>query len=365
MLTELKNRDFYTKTIHLMLPIVLQQALTWGINLLDGLMVGTFGEISISAVSLSNQYVGVFLFLSAGLGSGASVMASQFWGAKDRQSLHTVAAIALRVAIAVSALFGLVSFVFAEQILRLLTNDAAIVAEGVPYLQIVAVSFLFTGLSTSTTNLLRSVRHVRIPFIASIIAFVLNVFFNWALIFGKLGMPALGVAGAAWGTLIARVFEVALIFGYFIFKDPIYGFRFRGFAVPGGALSRTYAKYSLPVLVSDAFIGVGMAAGSAIIGHISAEFIAATAIIHNANQVLSILNMSMSNASGIVIGNTVGEGDSDRAYREGSAYLLLSFLIGLILSLLIIVLDDAYLSLYNVTAATRETAQSLMLFLII
>lgn len=365
VLSELKSREFYRQTIHLLIPVMLQQFITTGINFLDNIMVGSFGETSIAAASLSNQFYAIFQFISMGLGSGAIVMSSQFWGSGERDSLKTVAAIALRFTAGVSAVFLLVSVIFPAGILRCYSSDPAVVAAGKTYLRLIGSTFLFAGLSSTATYLLRSTGHVKIPLISSIIAFFINLFFNYVFIFGVLGFPRLEIVGAAVGTVIARAFEFCFIFGYFCFKDKNIAYRLRYFFSSDRGLLRKYVRFSLPVVISDTLLGVGISLGSVIVGHISAEFVAANSIVQTGNQLLTIGNSAMSGASAVVIGNTIGAGDTEKAYRQGVAYVVISVLFGAFCSLVIFLLQDPYLRLYAVSEGTVAMAKDFFLFLIL
>ena len=365
VLSELKSREFYRQTIHLLIPVMLQQFITTGINFLDNIMVGSFGETSIAAASLSNQFYAIFQFISMGLGSGAIVMSSQFWGSGERDALKTIAAIALRFTAGVSAAFLLVSVIFPAGILRCYSSDPAVVEAGKTYLRLIGSTFLFAGLSSTATYLLRSTGHVKIPLISSIIAFFINLFFNYVFIFGVLGFPRLEIVGAAVGTVIARAFEFCFIFGYFCLKDRNIAYRLRHFFASDRGLLRKYVRFSLPVVISDTLLGVGISLGSVIVGHISAEFVAANSIVQTGNQLLTIGNSAMSGASAVVIGNTIGAGDTEKAYRQGVAYVVISVLFGAFCSLVIFLLQDPYLRLYAVTGETVAMAKDFFLFLII
>ena len=328
---ELKNRTFFRRTLILMMPVILQQLITIGINFLDNLMIGSFGEVSIAAAAFGNQVYAFFQFICMGLGSGAVVMSSQFWGRKDLDATRTTAAISLRVTAAICALFTILSAAWPGVLLRIFTNDAAVLAAGRPYMRLIGTTFLLAGLSSTATYLMRSVGRVNIPLIGSAIAFFLNLFFNWVFIFGKLGAPRLELVGAAVGTVIARAFEFLFVFGYFLLREDRFSFRVRHFALPGGALRREYARYSLPVLFSDTLLGLSLALTSVIYGHISAEISAAVSIANSVIQLITVVNVGMAGASAIVVGNTIGEGDLSRAKREGNTYILLSFLFGLVM----------------------------------
>lgn len=363
--SELRNRDFYRQTIRLLIPVMLQSLITTGINFLDNIMVGSFGETTIAAASLANQFYAIFQFVSMGLGSGAIVMSSQFWGSGERDSLKVVAAIALRFTAAMSTVFLLVSVIFPAGVLRCYTSDPAVIAAGKTYMRLIGCTFLFAGCSSTATYLLRSTGHVKVPLISSIIAFFVNLGFNYVFIFGVWFFPRLEVVGAAVGTVIARTFEFCFIFGYFSLKDKNIGFRLKHFILSGKPLIRKYMRFSLPVIISDTLLGVGISLGSVIVGHISAEFVAANSIVQTANQLITIGNSSMGSASAVVIGNTIGEGDSGKAYRQGVAYIIISASFGLVVSCAIQLLQGTYLSLYSVSPETVEMAKDFFLFLTI
>lgn len=363
--SELKQRSFYNKTLHIMIPVMLQQLISVGINFLDTIMIGGLGEAAIAGVSLANEFSGIIMFIFMGLGSGANVMSSQYWGMGKTEPLKKVAAIALRLSLAISAVFLVLGITCPRGILAIFTNDAAVIEAGCGYMRLLSCTFIFYGMVYTVTYLLRSIGHVKIPLISSIIAFFLNLFFNWVFIFGKFGMPAMGAVGAAVGTVIARTFEFCFIFGYFVFKEKNYGFRLKHFFLSGQPLLKQYMKFSVPVLISDTLLGIGLSLVSVIIGHIGAEFTAANSIVNNGNRLLTVINTSMAGASAVVIGNTIGEGDRDKAYREGVAYVILSVSLGIVFSLILLALQNVYLSLYTITDSTYSVAKDLFLFIII
>ena len=362
MLFELKSKEFYRKTLCLMAPVVLQQLISVGVNFMDNLMVGSFGETQIAAASFGNQYYTLFQFICMGLGSGAVVLSAQFWGRKELAPLRQVAAIALQLTGALSVLFTLAAAIFPQAILRAFTHESGVITVGSPYMRLIGLTFVLAGLSSTATYLLRSVGNVRIPLIGSAGAFFLNIFFNWVFIFGKLGAPRLELVGAAVGTVIARIFEFAFIFGYFVLKDDCFGFRLKHFILSGGDLWKPYFRYGLPVLVSDTLLGLSLTLTGMIMGHVGEAASAASAIIMSMVKMTDILNAGMGGASAIVIGNTVGEGDIPRAKREGNTYMLLSFLFGLVIILPLYLLGTPYLSVYNIEEETRRMAQGMLLY---
>ncbi|MGM9606943.1 MAG: MATE family efflux transporter [Oscillospiraceae bacterium] len=346
-----------------MAPVVLQQLITTGVNFMDNLMIGGLGEASISAASFGNQFYSLFQFICMGLGSGAVVLSAQLWGKKDLDAMRRVAAIALRLSIALCAAFTLFSVAFPRLIMLAFTHDQAVVAVGTPYMRLIGLTFLLAGLSSTCTYLLRSVGKVSVPLIGSGAAFFLNIFFNWVFIFGKLGAPKLDLVGAAVGTIIARVVEFCLVFGYFMWKDDRFRFRLKHLLLSGGELWRTYFKYGLPVLISDTLLGISLALISVILGHLGAAVSAANAIVNSVINLVSVVNAGMGGASAIVIGNTIGEGDIPRARREGNTYMLLSLLMGLVLIVPLLLLEGPYFSAYSIAEETRELAHKMMIII--
>ena len=362
--SELKNPVFYRKTLHIMIPVMLQSLISVGVNFLDNIMIGQLGQTAISGVSLSTQFYSIFLFIFMGIGSGANVISSQYWGAKRHDSMKVIAATVLRIAFVISALFLAVTVAFPRGILGIYTNNQGIIDSGYGYLRLLACTFIFYGLCTTVTTLLRSTGHVKIPLISSIAAFFLNLFFNWVFIFGKFGAPALGVIGAAVGTVIARTFEFLFICGYFILFEKNFGYRLKHAFLRDRALTRQYVRFSLPVMISDTLLGIGLSLTGVIVGHMSEEFITAHSIVNSGNHLITVTNTAMAAASAVIIGNTIGEGNKDRAYREGIAYIVIALLLGAVFSLIIFALKGPYLTLYSVSDDTRAVCMELFRYLI-
>ncbi len=357
---ELTSSDFYRKTLALMAPIIVQQLISVGINFMDNLMVGSFGETQIDAVAFSDQIYTLFQFICMGLGSSAVVLSSQFWGAKDTESVRRTTSIAMRLTAVLCVIFCAASVGFPQLMLRIFTSDEVIIETGQTYMRMVGCTFILAGFSSTATYLLRSVGQTRIPLIGSGVAFVLNLFFNWVFIYGMFGMPRLELVGAAVGTIVARAFEFCFIVGYFFFKDKRIAFRFKHLALSGGKLWRTYFKYGLPVLVSDTLLGVSLMLTGVITGHMGAVAAAAASIISYIIKFVDILSSAIAGASAVVVGNTIGEGDIPKAKREGNSYMVLAFLVGALLIAILLLIGRPLLSLYNITEETSNMAYSML-----
>jgi len=216
-----KDKNFYKMVAGIAIPIAMQGLITTGVNMMDTIMVGALGETALSAVSLANQFINIYHIFCMGIGMGASVLVARYFGMGDQMSLKKTVAIMLRLCLSLAALFCIATIIMPAQIMKIYTVETDIITCGVRYLKYSVASYFLLGLSLTSTIILRNVGQVKLPLYTSIITFFINVGANYALIFGKLGMPRMDVAGAALGTLIARLTEFMVTFGYIFFLDKL------------------------------------------------------------------------------------------------------------------------------------------------
>lgn len=354
------QKEFYKKIVTLTIPITLQCLLTMGVNLADNIMVGSLGEISLSAVALANQFISIYQVSSMGIGQGASVLAARFWGMRDEKALKQTITIMIRICLAVGMLFTLATLLFPEAIMRLFITEDAVIAEGIRYLKISAFTYLLTGLSLTCANVYRSIGDARWPLMSSIGAFFLNIGCNYIFIYGKLGMPRMGVSGAALGTLIARVFEFFFIFVYLVTGEKKIGYRLRNLFDNCRNLTKEFLRISLPVVISDTLYGIGNSAVSMVMGRIGSQFVSANSITVVTQQVSSVFVQGVSQSSSVIIGHTLGEGDTERAKREGWTFLKIGVVLGVVTGGIIILISNPIISVYNISSDTAAIARQLM-----
>lgn len=355
-----KDKNFYKTALVLALPIVFQNMITIGVNIMDTVMLGSYGEVQLSGSSLANEFINIFHILCMGMGSGAAVLTAQFWGKGDTTSIKRTVTIMMRISLAVAALFTLASIFAPSFIMSIFTDDAAVIEKGRIYFLWSSPTYILMGISLTLTLILRSVRRVMVPLVTSIICFFVNIFFNWVFIFGNLGAPEMQIAGAAVGTLIARIVEAAIIGIYFVKVEKNVGYRMRDLFGSCGGLLPTYIKYSMPVFVSDAMLALGNSMMSVIIGHISTEYVAANAIVATVVRLSTVFTQGLGQASGIMTGNTLGRGEIDKAYRQGVTFTVLSGLIGTVAAGIILGACPFIIGLYNIEPTTKDIAYQLM-----
>jgi len=356
-----KDKGFYKNVAKIAIPIALQGLITSGVNMMDTIMVGAVGETQLSAVSLANQFITIFHIFCMGIGMGASVLVSRYYGMKDNSSLKKTITIMLRLCIAMSLLFCVVTIAIPELIMQIYTTESDIIQFGISYLKWSIISYFFLGLSLTCTIVLRNVNQVKIPLYTSIGAFFVNVGANYVFIFGKFGAPKMGVAGAALGTLIARVFEFIIICGYLFVKDKEISYRFKDLFKSVGNLWKEYIRISIPVLVSDGILAFGNNSVAMVIGRLGESFVAANAITAVTQQLSSVFTQGISQAGAIITGYTLGEGDRKKAHDQGYAFLGIGFVFGIIAATIIMLISGPMISAYNLSGETQAIARQLML----
>ena len=355
-----ENRKFIRTVCVIAIPVILQNVITMGVNLMDTIMLGSYGETQLSASSLANDFINVFHILCMGMGGGAAVLTAQYWGAGDIPSLKKSITIMLRFCLAIAGAFTLFTFFCPRTIMRMFTDQEDVVEKGILYLRISAFCYVFMGLSLTLSIILRSVRQAKIPMYMAIAAFAVNLFANWVFIFGKLGFPEMQIEGAALGTLIARITEAGILIVYMFRFDKKIRYRVRDFFTRCADQLKVYLRYSIPVICSDGLLAVGNSFVAIIAGHISKEFVAANAVIAMIVRLTTVFNQGISIASSTITGNTLGAGDRDKAYRQGKLLILLSAGAGVFASLLVFVFAPLIVNAYNFTDVTKTVAQHLI-----
>ncbi|MDE5590701.1 MAG: MATE family efflux transporter [Acetatifactor sp.] len=360
------DRAFYVRVLTLALPISLQSLITVGVNMLDTIMVGTLGELELSATSLANQFITIYHIFCMGLGMGASVLVSRYWGMRESEpekaalALKKTICIMVRLTMGLALAFAAATLVMPGVIMSMYTPEEDIISLGVVYFRYSVVTYFFLGLSLVCTIVLRSVGKVRMPLYVSVGAFCVNLVANYAFIFGKLGMPKMGIAGAALGTLIARVFEAGMICGYLFFLDKSIGIRIKHLGMKTKDLLGEYVRISIPVLISDGILAIGSNTVAMVVGHLGVSFVAANSITSVTQQMSNVLTQGVAQAGAIVTGQTLGEGERDKAFSQGYAFLGLGLSLGLFAALVIRVISGPVIGAYNVSEETAKVAEQLM-----
>ena len=359
----LLNKGFLLGAVAIILPIALQNIINYGVNLMDSVMLGQLGDVAISAANLGGQPFFLLTMFGFGIGSGAGVLIAQYWGKGDMEHIRRIMGFAVRLTFVVSLLFTVVCVAIPVQIMSLFTSNPDIRQSGADYLRIISIGYLFYSLSNCYMTSLRAVEKVNVSMAIYAISFFVNVAVNYVFIFGKLGAPALGVKGAAIGTVTARVSEffMALIYMYFIDKRT--GFRIKHVFSKGGDIVKPFMKNCLPVVGNELLWGFGTVLITLIISNLSDDFIAAGSIATVVNQISLVGIMGVSNAAAVLTGKTVGEGDGEKVSKVANTMLLFAIIVGAFGCALLFALRVPILSIYDISAGAKEIASQLIMIL--
>lgn len=357
----LRDRSFWRKVLTIAIPVALQNLISTSLNLSDNLMVGQLGEKAIGALSLANQITFLVILFTFGVSSGASVFASQYWGARDIAGVRRTQGMSTLLAGSAALVFMTIGLLMPETLMSFYTPDREIQALGAQYLRISAFGFPLAAISMSFAMILRSVGRIRMPLAMSIIALVLNVILNFGLIFGLWGLPAMGVAGSALGTLIARMVEASgLVIMSYIRKTPNAGRMAELFHFPRVYLV-SYLKTAIPVIGNEMGWSLGTTTLMGIYAHMGATALAAVTISDTVLQFVNMMIFGSVNAAAIIIGNTVGEGRQHRARLEARRFGHFSIFLGLLAGLMLVAASPFLPNIFNVSLATRQDASLLLL----
>lgn len=313
-----REPGFYKRLFLLALPLILQNLITTSLGFVDTFMVGMLGQNELSAVTAANTPIYLLQIIILGLLSGLSVLASQYWGKGDTDSINRCMGVSLYAGLIIAVSVAAVLFFFPLHVMALVTNNDLLIELGAPYLRIVGLSYIFNTISSVYIGMQRSTENPAMGMIVFGISMLTNTGLNYILIFGKFGAPALGITGAAIATLTSRVLEFVIV--------AVYAPRYRRVPLmlrlllrPGGAMARSFLKYATPVLVNEVLWGLGVSVMTAVMGHmaISTDMLAAHAIMGNIDKFSTVACFGIAGATAVIVGKRIDLGLSGRGGAAG------------------------------------------------
>ena len=357
------GRSFYRSFFMIYIALVLQNVVTLSVNLADNMMLGAYSEVSLSGVAAVNQIQFVYQQLLLALGDGLVIFCSQYWGKKMTGPMKRIAATAMQAGLLICALLFFLVSMFPVQALRLFTTDEAIIAEGVRYLGIIRFTYLFFAITQILLATLRSVEMVKIAFMLSVQTFFINCGINYVLIYGKFGAPELGVAGAAIGTLVARIVECIVLICYVRKKEKNLRIRLKDYLKFDKVLCVDYIKITAPMLLVQGLWGLNTAMQTVILGHMTAAAIAANSVASTLFLLVKSIPVGAASTASIMIGKKIGEGDLDVVKNYARVLQKMFVVIGIISGILLFFLRIPVLRLYDLSENTREMANTFLIIL--
>ncbi len=350
------DRQMAISILLIALPVALQNVISFGVNLMDSLMLAQLGDVAISSANFGTKPFFLLFIFGFGISSGGSVLIAQYWGKGQLKPIRQLFSINVQILLLVSSIFCVVCFFFPSQIMRIFVSDPQIIEGSSIYLKTLSLSFIFYSLANCYMLSLRAIERVNISLFVYAISFVINVFFNFCFIFGKFGFKAYGVQGAAMGTLVARICEFLMVLAYMYLKENTIKFRPHHVFDFKNNLWPSFFKHSLPVVGNELFWGLGTLAVVAIMGHIGKAFATAYSIADIVNQIVCVTIVGLSNAAAVITGKTIGEGKLEKAQKNANSFLIITLIISVVNAIIVLLIRKPFLSLYNITDEAYEIA---------
>ena len=343
-----RNNNFYKEMVGIALPITLQNLIANSVNMLDTLMISSLGAQSLAAVGFANQVFFLYAVTIFGIATGSSIFIAQFWGKKDKDNIRRIIGISLVLSGLLGLIFTLAVIIAPEFIMKIFSKDPEVIKLGMDYLAIIVFSYIITGISFTFSIASRSIGQAKMPMIVSIVSFVTNGIFNYLLIFGKFGFPKLGVRGAAYGTLIARIVEISLIL-YAIYSDrdnPLAG-SIGDMTDWNRDFFRRYLNTTYPVMLNEALWSLGNVMYSIAYAKIGTNAAASVQILNVIYNLFMVFARGMANACTVMVGNKIGAEEEDIAIDYANRFLKLSAFSGGILGLALYIFSDNILGIFR------------------
>lgn len=356
---KLERKEFGRQLFAVVTPMMVQNLLITAVSAADVVMLGFIGQTAIAAASLANYIQFVSILFYSGLSSGVIMLAAQYWGKNDTYSIETIFGIGAKLSAVVGIIFSLLSGFFPEFLMRIFTNNSELIQEGAKYLRIVSLSYLCLSVSSIYQAALKSIERVKTVTIITTAALLLNIFGNAVFIFGIFGAPKLGIRGVALATTIARIIEVALCIVVALrIKTPSLGLAclFRKNKI----LFKDFIKYSLPAIGNEAVWGAGWATYAVIMGHLSADLVAANSLVNTLRNLATIACFGLAYGGAIVIGKEIGAEEYDVAKRNASRLVRITILSGVVGVALLLICRPLLFKMAKLEPAAREMLNPLL-----
>lgn len=355
-----QNHSFLSAVCNLAIPVALQSMLQSSFSIVDQIMIGQLGSVSVAGVGLAGKFAGIYSVVVAAFGSVAGIMISQYLGQKNRGEVKRSFSLNLFFALAVAGLFTLSCMLFPGKIMGLYTTDAETLNAAVSYLSILSGTFFPMAGATMLATLFRCVEKAKYPLYASICTALANTVLNYILIFGKLGFAPMGAEGAAIATVVSQILN-------FLLMLLMYRKHREAFPLAGSSKLRKtcfhwkqYGAILLPMLACEFFWSLGENVYAAIYGHLGTDACAAMTLTNPIQGLMIGALCGLSQAAAVMIGKLLGEDQQEEAYRASKKLMLYGFVGAAILSVVIVLTSGFYVRIYQVEDSVKRITRQIL-----
>jgi len=356
-----RGKEFYRLLFKLSLPVMLQNLLNSSLVMVGTFMLGQLGETEIAAATLANTPFFVIQLLIFGFQSGSSVLLSQYWGKKDLKSINKILGICVYSCFGITLVFSVLCFSFADNIMAAISRDPDIVRLAAQFMRITAFSYVLNAISVVYISAQRSLGSPRLGLVILTNTVIIDTSLSFILIFGKLGLPAMGIKGAAYAVLIARVIEFILTMFYAFFIQGKLKLDIKNLLRPGKTFLRDFMHYSGPVVLNETIWGIGFSLYGVIYSLMDKSYLAAYTVAGNIDKIISSAIFGFAIAGGITIGQLIRAGKEKEARETGKTFNILSGLIGIILSAALLAVAPLIIGQFNLPPSTTVVVKQFIL----
>lgn len=355
--TLLKNdRTFYKECFTIAIPIIIQNFFVSSLNLFDTIMVGQLGKTEIAAVGVINQIFFLMNFLLVGISAGCGIFIAQYSGRNDIKGIRNSLGISLFLSLTLSSIFLFCGTIIPKQIVGLFGRSPDFISQTVSYFKIVCLSYPFIAVTSAYANALKNTGKTFYPMLSSAIAIITNICLNAVLIFGLLGLPALGIKGAAIATLFARMLETFIVLWFVYSKKTIFRISLKEIL----SFDKSFFKLlSIPILhtvASEATWAFGVVAFSVAYGKMGTDALAVVQIYTVMQNLFSIMIYGVSNSAMIFVGREIGRGNKEKAIFYARKLFKIGVIVAIILSLIMVFAIKYVVLLFNISPELKIIA---------
>ena len=347
---EFNRRNFYRSLFFLCIPIIVQNLISTLVNMIDTIMISSLGSAAIAAVGIANQFFFLYSMAIVGVTSGATVFISQFFGKNDVENIKKVTGFTTVGALIFSVIFFLFAKLGPHILVGIFSKDPQVIGPALDYFKIIAYAYPLIAISMSLSMCSRSVRRPYLGMVSSAIALVVNVILNYGLILGNLGMPALGVSGAAIATCAARVVEVIIVVGYIFVIDKNHALKFniRHIKSITWDFMKQFLDKSVPMFMNDVVWAIGTIAYTVAYSVAGTEAIASGQIAGTTSNLFLLISICLANGGAIMMGIELGSGRIEMAITYAKKLAALIFITGLVMGGLLILSIPVLVNIFHI-----------------
>lgn len=358
----MKQENNFLKTVcNIAIPVALQCMLQSSFSMIDQIMIGQLGSVSIAAIGLAGKFSSIFSVVVSAIAVVAGIMIAQYLGKQEKEEVDKSFSVNMVASVILALLFTVLCLFIPQTIMRIYTKEEQICNVAASYLQIIAFTFLPMAGATILSTMLRCKEKASLPLYASVVAAVINTVLNYILIFGKLGISAMGVEGAAIATVIAQIANFLFMFAAFILIYRKENQTFRFSLNLGNAGYRQYFMMLMPILITEFLWSLGENVYASIYGHMGTQACAAMTLTNPVQGLMIGALSGLSQAAGILIGKSLGKKEYDEAYRNSKKLVWYGFVGAIILSVLLVIVRYFYVDIYEVEDSVKESARAVLL----